>query len=370
MKISCKKQNLINGLNIIQKIINSKTTLPILSGILFEAFDNEIKLTGNDLTTAIETTIEANIIKGGSIVIPSRIFGDIIRKLSGEIVYIEVNENNNVNIISESSEFNIMGESAKEYPELPEEEKNIQFKIPCDLLKNMIEQTIFAISQNDSKPILMGSLFKLKDKILTIVSIDGYRLAIRTANIDSEIDSSLVIPEKALSEVNRIFSSYSDQKQANISFTNKHAIIVVDNVKIITRLLEGEFLKYENIKPTNFKTEVIVNRRNLLNSLERAQLMSNEGKNNSIKIEIKDEIMCIRSNTEKGNIKEDININLNGEDLEIGFNPKYLIDGIKVIDSEMIKINLSTPISPCLITPEDYDNYTYIVTPVRISGSN
>ncbi len=370
MKISCKKQNLVNGLNTIQKVISSKTTLPILSGILFETFNNEIKLTGNDLTTAIETSVEANIINEGSVVIPSRIFGDIIRKLPGEIVNIEVNENNNVYICSESSEFNIKGESSKEYPELPEEKDSIQFKIPCDLLKNMIEQTIFAISQNDSKPILMGSLFKIKDKVLTIVSIDGYRLAIRTANIDSNLDNSLVIPGKALSEVNRIFSSYSEQEKAKISFTNKHAIIVVDNVRIITRLLEGEFIKYENIKPTDFKTEVIVNRKNFLDALERAQLMSNEGKNNSIKIEIKDELMCIRSNTEKGNIKEDVNITLNGEDLEIGFNPKYLIDGIKVIDSDMIKINLSSPISPCLITPEDYDSYTYIVTPVRISSSN
>ncbi len=368
MKLSCSKQNLINGLNNVQKVISSKTTLPILAGILFEAEDNKIILTGNDLTTAIESTIEANVVENGSIVIPSRIFGDIIRKLPSDNVNIEVTDNK-IHIFSENSEFHITGEPSTDYPNLPDEQKMNKFNIPCDLLKNMIEQTIFAISQNDSKPVLMGSLFKINQKELTIVSIDGYRLAIRNANIDSDIDTKVVIPGKALSEIHRIFSNYSGEKNAEISFTDKHAIIIVENVKIITRLLEGEFIQYEKIMPSSFNTEIKINRKNFLNALDRAELMSREGKNNSIIIDIVDEIMCIKSNTEKGNIKEQLNISIIGDDIEIGFNPRYLIDAIKVIDSDIITLKLSSSVSPCLIVPNDYDNYKYIVTPVRIVSS-
>ncbi len=370
MKIYCSKQILINGLNMVQKVISSKTTLPILSGILIEAYDNQITLTGNDLTTAIECNIPATIDENGSIVISSRIFGDIIRKLPSDEIKIEVDKENKVHIFSGNSEFHIMGEVSDDYPILQEGEKDSNFIVSCDLLKNMIEQTIFAISQNDSKPVLMGSLFKIDNNELTIVSIDGYRLAIRNANIDSNIQKKVIIPGKALSEIHRIFSNYNLNQMAEISFTDKHAIIIVENIKIITRLLEGEFIEYEKIMPSTFNTELTINRKNFLNSLDRAELMSREGKNNSIVIDIREDNMCIRTNTEKGNIREDIDISVIGEDIEIGFNPRYLIDALKVIDSDTIVMKLLSAVSPCLIVPEDYESYKYIVTPVRVVSSN
>lgn len=370
MKFKCSQNNLTSGLNHIQKIISSKSTLPILSGILIETCDRGLKLTGNDLNTAVETTIEAQIDEPGSVVVSSRLFGDIIRKLPGEQISIEVDENNQMHILCERSEFYLMGEPSVEYPDLPEVKDDRSFFVPCDLFSNMIGQTIFAISQNDSKPVLMGSLFQIENQKLTIVSIDGYRLAIRTAHVDTDIEEKVVIPGKALSEIYRILGAYNDKHQAKISFTAKHVMVSVENVKIISRLLEGEFIQYEKVQPTSFKSELSINRTLFSNAIERASLMAREGKNHSIKLTIKDDLMCIQSNTEKGQVKEEVSLSLEGEDIEIGFNPKYLLDGLKAIDSEIIKMRLSSSISPCVIVPGDYDTYTYIVTPVRIAGTS
>ncbi|WP_430884515.1 DNA polymerase III subunit beta [Fusibacter sp. JL216-2] len=368
MKFSCQQKDLASGINIVQKAVSTKTTLPILKGILLESNDGRLKLTGNDLSIGIETYIDANIDVSGGIVVSSRIFGEIIRKLPNAQVEITVDDNHNVRILCEKSEFNLVGQPAVEYPELPEVEDLHSFEMQQDLLSNMIRQTIFAISQNDSKPILTGSLIKVEENNITIVSIDGYRLAIRKARIDSTMNEQAVVPGKTLSEINRILGGYDGEETVKISFTEKHILVSVENVKIVSRILEGEFIQYEMIQPKEFKSELSVKTAELLGGIERASLMAREGKNNSIKLSIRDGSLHITSNTEMGSVDEEVVISLEGQDLEIGFNPKYLTDALKVMDCEDVIMKLTSSVSPCVMMPSDHDNYTYIVTPVRIAS--
>ncbi len=368
MKFSCQQKDLASGINIVQKAVSTKTTLPILKGILLESNEGRLKLTGNDLSIGIETYIDANIDIPGGIVVSSRIFGEIIRKLPNAQVEITVDDNHNVRLLCEKSEFNLVGQPAVEYPELPEVEDLHSFEMQQDLLSNMIRQTIFAISQNDSKPILTGSLIKVEENNITIVSIDGYRLAIRKARIDSTMNEQAVVPGKTLSEINRILGGYDGDETVKISFTEKHILVSVENVKIVSRILEGEFIQYEMIQPKEFKSELSVKTSELQDGIERASLMAREGKNNSIKLAIRDGSMHITSNTEMGSVDEEVVITLDGQDLEIGFNPKYLTDALKVMDCEDVTMKLTSSVSPCVMMPSDHENYTYIVTPVRIAS--
>lgn len=366
MKFLCNQNELAQAINIVQKAVSSKSTLPILKGIYMEAHGDKLRLVGNDLSIGIDTSIKAEVITEGSIVISSKIFGEIVRKLPNANIEITVDDSKNVIIKCLSSEFNIQGQSAEEYPELAELDENNSYDIESDLLKNMIRQTIFATSQDESRLVLTGVLVEIKNRIISMVAIDGYRLALKTGTIVSDIENKAIIPGKTLNEVGKIISSFDKESTVNISFTDKHVLFKVDDIKIISRLLDGDFIKYDQIIPNDYKTRVIMNTADFLDSIDRASLLAREGKNSSIKLTFKDNHLNITSNVEIGNVNEELMIKLEGQDLEIGFNPKYLVDALKVIDSEEITIELSTSVSPCIIKPMDSDNYIYLVLPVRI----
>ncbi|MDK2919579.1 MAG: polymerase subunit beta [Candidatus Petromonas sp.] len=366
MKIICSQKKLSNAVNIVQKAVSTKTTLPILKGILLEANENKLKLVGNDLDIGIESHIEANIINEGAIVVSSRIFGDIIRKLPDSDVEIEVDSQNNISIKCENSDFKLVGQTSIEFPELPHVQQEDTYVIGQDLFRNMIRQTAFATSQDETRPVLTGALIEIEDNNISMVAIDGYRLALRQAYLNSTTSNKAVVPGKTLNEISRILSNESDGN-IYISFTDKHILFTIDEVRIISRLLEGEFINYEQIIPREYKSKVRVNTKELLNSIERASLLAKEGKNNLIKFSIKDELMYISSNVEIGSVKEEVNIDLEGDDLEIGFNSKYLLDALKVVDSEEINLEFTTSVSPCVMKPADNENYTYLVLPVRLS---
>ncbi|MCT4565162.1 MAG: DNA polymerase III subunit beta [Maledivibacter sp.] len=366
MKIKCSQKQLSLAVNIVQKAVSTKTTLPILKGIFLEAKDNTLKLVGNDLDIGIENCIETQVFREGSIVISSRLFGDIIRKLPDADVEIEVDEQNNVFIRCENSDFKLVGQPAIEFPELPYVEEENTYVIGQDLLKNMIRQTIFATSQDETRPILTGALIEIENKDILMVAIDGYRLALRKAYLNADIQNKAVIPSKTLNEINRILGNESEGN-VYISFTDKHILFTIDKTRIISRLLEGEFINYDQIIPKEYKSKVKVNTRNLLDSIERASLLAKEGKNNAIKFSIKDEIMSVSSNVEIGSVNEEVNIELEGEDIDIGFNSKYLLEALKVIDSEDIYLEFTTGVSPCVMKPTDNENYIYLVLPVRLS---
>lgn len=366
MKFICNQNELSQAINIVQKAVSTKSTLPVLKGIYLEAHNNQLRLVGNDLSIGIDTVLSANIESEGSVVISSKIFGEIIRKLPNDNVSIEVDSSKNVHIECLGSKFNIQGQSSEEYPELPEVDENNSYDIDSDLLKNMIRQTIFATSQDESRLVLTGVLVEIKNRVISMVAIDGYRLALKTGTLGSDIENKAIIPGKTLSEVGKIISAFDKENSIKISFTDKHILFKVDNIKVISRLLDGDFIKYDQIIPNEYKTKVVVNTSDLQSSIERASLLAKEGKNSSIKLIFTDNLLNITSNVEIGNVNEQLSIKLEGQDLEIGFNPKYLIDALKVIDSEEIIIELSTSVSPCIIKPKDNDNYIYLVLPVRI----
>lgn len=367
MKFRCNQNELSNAIGIVSKAVSSKTTLPILSGIYFEAIGDQIKLIGNDLNLSIETFIDAKVENEGSIVMPSRLFSELIRKLPNAEVAFEVNENNVVNIHCMNSTYKIIGLPGNEYPELPLIEDVNSFMMDKELFANMIRQTSFAISQDESRPILTGALLEIEENRFNLVAIDGFRMAIKNAIVKTDLKKKAVVPGRTLNEINKLISQLDQKGDLRISFDDKQVLFTVNQVKVYSRLLAGEFINYNQILPNEQKSIVTVSTDELLTCLDRSFLMARENKNIAIRLEIKDDNIQITSNSEMGSSVEDIKIKLEGQDLEIGFNPKYLIDALKIIDSETIEMSFINNVSPCIIKPTDNDNYIYLVLPCRIS---
>ncbi|HBG4225765.1 TPA: DNA polymerase III subunit beta [Clostridioides difficile] len=367
MKIICNQKILANRIGIAQKAINGKTTIELLKGILISTEEGQLKLTGYDAEIGIETYVQAEIIEKGDVVVDARLFGDIIRKLPDYFVEIETDSENNIYINCVNSRFKIKGYAAKEFPKLPELNEEDLYSIPQEILKNMIKQTVFAISQDQTKPVLMGELLEIVDRNLNLVAIDGYRLAVKSCSVDSLTENiKVIIPGKTLIDVNSLLSGEDNVK---VGFNEKNAIFIINDTKIITRLLEGDFIDYKKLLPREHNSRVKLNTKELLNSIERASLLSQSEKNNLIKLSIRDKVMAITSNTEKGNVYEEVEIDLDGDYLDIAFNSRYFIEGLKNIDNEEIFIEFTTNVNPCIIKPTDDVNYIYLLLPVRISSN-
>lgn len=364
MKIICSKENLLEGINVVQKAVSTKTTLPILEGILLEA-DEKLKMTGNDLEIGIECYVEADIRKKGSIVLSSRMFGDIIRRLPDSEVMIEVKENNAVSIECENSLFEIKGIAPEGFPAIPSVNKENGIRLSQKIIKDMIKQTIFAVSTDENRPILTGSLFEFKSGKFTIVSIDGYRLALRMMATESETtDRNLIIPGKTLNEISKIIQSVDDDLY--IYTTDNQILFDMGNCILVSRLLEGEYLNYGGIIPKEHETKITVNTKELLACFERASLViTNDERRYPVRLNISDDKMVITSNTEVGNVREEIRSEMEGRELEISFNPRYFVEALRVIDNEMVNIYFTTSIGPCTIKPLQGDEFAYLVLPIR-----
>ncbi|MFI3210851.1 MAG: DNA polymerase III subunit beta [Peptostreptococcaceae bacterium] len=369
MKIICNQKILSQKITVVQKAISNKTNSDILKGILLSAKDNLLKLTGYDLEIAIQTKIEnIEILKEGSIVINSRLFGDILKKLPNTLIEIEVLNNNMVIIKYENSQFEIKGEPSNEYPDLPKIKSNDKYSLSKNALKNMIKQTVCAVSTDTTKPVLTGELLELSDNKISLVAIDGYRLAVRSYDLlDFEYNNKTIIPGKSLNDLNSLLT---DDGNISVEFNDKYAIFNLDDTIIVTRVLEGDFIDYKKLIPKEYNTKILIKTKEFSESIERASLlsMSSTNKNNLIKLIIKSNNLIITSNSDQGNIYENINCALEGDELQIAFNCKYLIDGIKNIDSEEITLEFTTNINPCIIKPVDDTEYTYLILPVRSSN--
>ncbi len=364
MKIKIDQRNLSKHINIAQKGISARTTLQILDGILVEARKDRLKLTATDLEVSIETYLDCEVEIEGSIVINSRLFGDIVKKLPNSDIYIEVVDNN-VNIKCENSEFNIVGGLANEYPALPILLEQDSFEIQNDLFKNAIRQTVFATIQDETRPALSGVLFEIENNKISFVALDGYRLALRQIPMDSKEHVKIIVPARILIEINKILDESDDNLK--IAMAPGHVMFSLEDTVIYSRLLEGQFLNYKEIIRKDHKTTLTVNKRELQYSLERASLLAKEEKANLVKLTIKDGEMAINSNSEIGDVNETIQTEIVGEDLNIAFNSRYILDGIKIIDSEEIELKFMGSLNPCIINPVDDENYTYLVLPVRLA---
>jgi DNA polymerase III, beta subunit len=364
MKIICSKENLIEGINIVQKAVSTKTTLPILEGILLEAGE-VFKLTGNDLEIGIECVVEADIKKPGSVVLNSRMFGEIIRRLPDSEVMLEVKDNNSVIIDCEDSFFEIKGLSASGYPALPIIEKENGLTISQKNLRDMIRQTIFSVSVDENRPILTGSLIECKNGIMTVVAIDGFRLALRKCTIKNDAyDKNVVVPGKTLNEISKIIQP--NEEEITLYSTNNQILFDLGKCKVVSRLLEGEYLNYKGILPQDHETKVRVTAKELLSSFERASLIiTAEERRYPVKISIDDEKMVITSNSDVGNVREELKIETEGNNIEIAFNPRYFIEALRIIEDEKIDIYFTSGIGPCTIKPLENDNFAYLILPIR-----
>lgn len=368
MQLKCNKIDLLNGVNTVLKAVSSRTTLPILQCILLQATNDELKLIGNDLELGIESKVKANISENGSIALEARIFSEIVKKLPDNEVTIKVDENHLTTIHCEKSKFTISGHPGSEFIQLPKIEKNKSFSLPQLVIKEMIRQTIFSIAVEEIRPIFTGELLEVKDQKFNIVSVDGYRVSIRETLIKKPIeDFKIVVPGKTLSEIHKILSSLEDD-YITIYYTDKHVLFEFEDSIVVSRLLEGDFPKYDQIFSKDYEIMATVDRKNAIMSLERAALITRENKKNPIKIEIKEKSMIITSNTEIGNVYEEIDIKKEGKEIEIAFNPKYLIDALKVIDDEFVNLQFTNALNPCIIRKIDGDDFKYLILPIRLNN--
>jgi DNA polymerase-3 subunit beta len=368
MKVICSKENLLEGINIVQKAVSAKTTLPILEGILIEA-DDKVKLTANDLEIGIECSVEADVREKGAVVLNARLFGDIIRKFPDAEVMIEVKDNNNVVIECENSLFEIRGLEAEGFPALPTLERKDGIKISQRILKDMIRQTIFAVSADENRPMLTGSLFEYRDGKFTIVSIDGYRLAMRCLEPEEEreiekAERKLVIPGKTLNEVAKILEPVDDEMY--IYAAGNQMLFDMGNCIMTSRLLEGEYLNYMGIFPKDYETKIRVNTKDLLSCFERASLViTSEERRYPVNLDITEEKIVITANTEAGNVREELRVDMEGKRLEISFYHKFFIEALRVIDNEMVDVYFTTSLGPCTIKPIQGNDFAYLVLPIR-----
>lgn len=366
MIFTCEKQEILEGISIVQKAITGKSTMPILEGIYIKTNELESSLTliGSDMDVSIQTTVNANIIESGSIVIDAKIFGEIIRKLPNSTIKIETIENQVIRITCEKSVFDVVYMNTNEFPELPEINEDLKISVNQNILKNMIKGTSFAIAQDETRPILQGILFEVKNKNLNLVALDGYRLAIKSEFLDSDIEIEVVIPGKTLNEVSKILEDVDDI--VDITFTNNHILFNLEKTKIISRLLEGKFINYNSLQPQEHKLSVDVNRQELQNAIERASLMAKDGNTNLIKLDIQQDNLIISSNSQLGKVREEISMKLQGDEIQIAFNSRYLLDVLKNMEEDEVVMKMTSSISPCVIEEKNNENAKYLVLPVRL----
>lgn len=366
MKIKITQNELYKSINTVQKAVSSRTTLPILTGILIEAKDNKLILTATDLEIGIKTYSECEVIEEGSIVVHARLIGDFIRKLpNNSTVNIETTQNNNIEIKCLNSEINILGNSSAEYPNSNFDNEGISFDIHSDSLKGLIRSTYFASAQENIKPIFTGCLIEIKNNICTFVALDGYRMAIKKEQIDFSGEVTAVVPAKALLEILRIIEE--NKENTKITISDSHVSFNIDHTTVISNLLEGKFIDYEGILKDNYVSVVKVDNFNFRNSIERASLLAKDDKNNLIILDVKENNIQINSASEYGNVEENVDIEKQGEDIKIGFNSKYILDVLKVIDNQYITLNFIGKNNPCFLKENENENYIYMILPVRIS---
>jgi DNA polymerase-3 subunit beta len=369
MKFICEKEKILKGINSVINGVASKTTMPVLEGILIQTNDNELKLTSYDLEIGIEYILEADVEEQGTTVVNAIMFSEIIRKLPNKNIKIAINENNLLEIECEGSLYKLATMNPDEFPELPKINVDNSIEIEQTVLKNMIRKTIFAVSTEENRPIFTGCLFEVQDNKLNVVAVDGYRLAIKSSEINERgNDFSSVIPGKTLNEVNKIISDSFDTVKIGIS--KNQALFEMENCKIVTRLLDGEFLKYSNTIPSTWETRIKVNKNNILECFERIILISassiEKEKKYPVKVNVEVGKVTISCANQTGDAKEEIYVETEGKELEIGFNPRFFLDALKAIDDEEVYIEFGTNRSPCIIKPVEDGDYIYMILPIKM----
>ncbi len=365
MKIICQKSDLVSAINIVMKAVPSKTTMSILECVLIDASSNEIKMTANDMELGIETKVTGTIVEKGIVAIDARVFSDIVRKLPENEITIDVASNFETLITCEKAKFSILGKSGEDFSYLPFVEKDRSVYLSQFTLREMIRQTIFSVADNDSNRLMTGELFEIHENELKIVALDGHRIAIRKVELkDSFGDIKVIVPGKTLNEISKILTG-GIEDEVQISFTKNHIVFEFDETIVVSRLIEGEYFRIDQMLSSDYNTKVVINKRELLDCIDRATLLIKEGDKKPVILYINDKTMELKIQSFIGSMDEEIDIEKEGKDIVIGFNPKFLIDALRVIDDEQISMYLVNPKAPCFIR-DDEGKYIYLVLPVQI----
>ena len=369
MKLICSKSNLLHGVNIVSKAVPTRTTMAILECILIDASANEIKLTANDMELGIETKIEGEIAERGVIALDAKIFSEIVRKLPDSDVVIETDASFKTTITCEKAKFNIVGKSGDDFSYIPYIERNEAITLSQFTLKEVIRQTIFSIADNDNNKLMTGELFEIEENHLKVVSLDGHRISIRNIELKNNYEhKKVVVPGKTLQEVSKILPG-SAEEDVNMFLTDNHIVFEFDDTTVVSRLIEGEYFKIEQMLSSDYETKIKINKRELLDCIDRATLLVKEGDKKPIIMNVTDGNMELKINSFIGSMNEDIDIVKDGKDILIGFNPKFFIDALRVIDEEEVSLYMVNPKAPCFIK-DDEGKFIYLILPVNFNASS
>lgn len=366
MKLSFSKSHLLNGINIVLKAVPAKTTMSILECILIDATTGDIKLTGNDMELGIETKVEGSILERGKIAIEAKLFSEIVRKLPDSEVIIESDDKYNVSITCEKASFKIAGKSGDEFSYLPMIEKNGHISLSQFTLKEVIRQTIFSIAPGDTNKLMTGELFEVFENELKVTSLDGHRISIRKVTLkDTYPKQKVVVPGKTLIEVSKILSGDTD-KDVIIFFGRNHILFEFDDTLVVSRLIEGEYFRINQMLSGDYETKMTINKKDFLESIERSVLLIRENDKKPIILNLQNQILEMNLTSMMGTMKEEILVHKQGKDIMIGFNPKFLIDALRVIEDETVDIYMVNSKAPCFIRDEQ-QNYIYLILPVNFN---
>lgn len=367
MKLIFSKSELSKGVNIVLKAIPTKTSMPILECIMIDSTGGSIKFTTNDMELGIETIIEGEIVEKGKIAIDARIFSDIVRKLPDNDITIQTDENYNAVITCENSKFNIAGKSGDDFSFLPVIPKERSIRLSQFALKEIISQTIFCTAPNDNNKMMTGELFEVKDAQLRVVALDGHRIAIRKKMLEGRADNvKVVVPGKTLNEISKILSN-NVEDMVTVYFSNNHILFEFDSTIVVSRLIEGEYFKINQMLSNDYETKITINKREMIGSIDRATLLIKESDKRPIILNITDGNMEVKVVSSLGSLNEDVAITKEGKDIMIGFNPKFLMDALGKIDDENVDIYLLNPKAPCFIRDKE-EQYIYLILPVNFTA--
>ena len=368
MKLTCSKSSLLKGVNIVSKAVPSRTTMPILECILIDASANEIKLTANDMELGIETIIDGQIEERGIIALNAKIFSEIVRKLPDSDVTIQTDDKFKTIITCEKAKFNIAGKSGDDFSYLPYIERNEKVTVSEFTLKEVIRQTIFSISDNDANKLMTGELFEIRENKMKVVSLDGHRISIRNIELKDNYDhKKVVVLGKTLQEISKILTGEADA-EVNIYITQNHILFEFGQTLVVSRLIEGEYFKIDQMISSDYETKVRINKKVLLDCIDRATLLVKEGDKKPIIMNIQDTAMELKINSAIGSMNEEIDIETEGKDILIGFNPKFFIEALRVIDNDEVTLYMVNPKAPCYIKDEE-ESFIYLILPVNFNAA-
>ncbi len=370
MKLTFKKDDLLNGINIVLKAVPSKTTMPILECILIDASSDQIQLTANDTELGIQTKVEGSILSRGKIALDAKLLSEIIRKLSGgeSLITIDSDERFNTTITCDNSVFHIQGKNGDVFSYLPYIERDHYISLSQFTLKEVIRQTLFSISPNDSNKMMTGELFEVKENQLKVVSLDGHRMSIRKIDLkDNYDDIKVIVPGKTLSEVSKILGG-DNEKDVLLFFSKNHLLFEFDDTIVVSRIIEGEYFRIDQMLSSDYDTKVTVNRKDFLDCIDQASILIRENDKKPIIINITDSVMQLKLNSSFGSMNAEVLIHKNGKDIMIGFNPKFLMVALRIIDDEEVDLYMMNPKSPCFIKDEN-ESYIYLILPVNFNAA-